>query len=330
MKNIIILFGGDSFENNISIVTAKNIAENLGIKYKYYLIDISNKGWQIYLGKLDYFINEVYRQQCVDVSFIFDKGKPAIYYDRKIVNIDFCINAIHGKNGEDGNIQGFLEICNIPYVGTSILGSINCFNKRFFKIIMDFYQIPQLKWKYCKLEDKDIYINFDYPIIVKPETGGSSLGISICHEKSQLKFALIEAAKYDENILIEEFKSVREIDCSLLCTNSIQVLSLSENIYNEEFFSYKAKYESNDTDIIIPAKLSNRCKETINDIVLKIVDIFHLKGLVRVDFFVDKKENVYINEVNTQPGIGADESDNIWKYHGSLSFLLEKIIDNND
>lgn len=329
-RNIAILFGGDSFENNISFYTAYNIANNLNKnKYKIYLIDIKKEGWMLYIGELKDFTIKKYERKMEKVFFTPNNNKQVLIFNSEFIKIDVCFIAIHGKNGEDGRIQGMLDICGIPYIGSGLLGSANCYNKKNFKTFLEFNKIPQLNWIPIDIKE-DINYNYlekkiSYPMIVKPARCGSSLGISIANDREQLYKSIEISSKYDDEILIEEFKNVDEIECAMFIEKEIIFLTLALNKYEENFFDYNAKYKSKDTEVIIPAPLAIEVEKKIKILSLQLLKLFDLKGLVRIDFFVIDKQ-VFVNEINTQPGIDPEGNENIWKLNGTLMNLLEKSI----
>lgn len=296
MKKVLILFGGNSSEHNISCKSAKaiykNIDKNIFIPT---IVGISKKNdWYIYSDNID----------TIDEKWI--KNKKLI----KINNIIGFIKGfhivfpiIHGTNGEDGKLQGMLDLFNIKYVGCKTLASAIGMDKEFSKILFQHLQINQVPYITVKqnFNIKNIQKQINFPMIIKPANGGSSIGISKATNERELKKALKEALKYDKKIIIENFICARELEVAVLKDKDKLVISdIGEIVPCNNFYDYKAKYEK-ESKLIIPASLDNNISEKIKTLAKKIFIGLEADDYIRVDFFLDG-DNIYINEVNTIPG----------------------------
>lgn len=295
MKKILVLFGGNSFEHNISVRSVKTILENIDIKK--YLVTIvgidMNHNWFLYnddISKLDE--NWTKRDvKKVDNIVNFLKG------------FDKVFPMIHGKDGEDGNIQGMLELFNIPYVGSTLEGHILGYDKEITKIICDKYNIPQLEYFTVTSDKKIKSIELDFPVIVKPAKCGSSIGINVAKDIKELNKYVQEALKFDNKVIVEKFvRAKREFECAVLDSGNITVSSVGEIMPDVEFYDFDAKYV-NDTNVMIPAKIDKNLEKEIREYALVIFKVLGLRNLSRIDFLYDTDENkLYFNEVNTLPG----------------------------
>jgi len=321
MKKILVLFGGHSFEHNISIRSCKTIISNISKeKYLVSLCGIGKDG-NFYLYEDDISI--------LDESWLTRKVKKIDNIISYIKSFDKVLPIIHGNDGEDGKIQGMLDIIGVPYIGSDNEGNILGYDKAITKIICEKNNISQLP--YLILYDKKIEkISLDFPVIVKPSRCGSSLGIGVANNMSELNKCLKKAYKYDNKIIIEKYIcNRRELECAVFCEKKVITSSVGEIILNDGFYDYDSKYEKN-TSVGIPAnidkKLSNKIKKMSKDI----FNILDLKDLARVDFLYDIDNNkLYFNEVNTIPGFTSISMyPLLFKYDGiSTEDLITKLIE---
>ncbi len=231
---------------------------------------------------------------------------------------------LHGLGGEDGSVQGLLELLKVPYVGCKILSSSIGMDKIYSKIIFEKAGLNQAKYEYIqKNEENYTYIDkefnektctigeicdildekLEYPIFVKPSNSGSSVGITKVKTKDKLKNAIKDACQYDSKIIIEQGINAREIECAVLGNEQVVASCLGEILPKEEFYSYDAKYKSTESETIIPAKLEENIQDEIRKQAIKAFKAIDGKGLSRVDFLLEKETNkIYINEINTLPG----------------------------
>lgn len=300
-----IIFGGMSTEHEVSCVSAESVIKNLD-KEKY---DI----YPIYIDKLGNWFESI-KNENVPINNVmqFLKG------------FDVIFPVLHGLYGEDGTIQGLLEILRVPYVGCKVLASSVGMDKVYSKIIFDKAKLEQAKYIYIKKYEKNyIYIdnNFDekiltieqacdeivnkikFPMFVKPSNSGSSVGISKVDNKEELEKAIVEASEFDKKILIEEGIVGREVECAVLGNEDVISSCVGEVKSADEFYSYDAKYNNKESKTIIPAEISTEKSLEIQELAIKAFKAIDGKGLSRVDFFIENDTNkIYINEINTLPG----------------------------
>lgn len=303
-KNLGVIFGGMSTENKVSEESAKSVLENLDKeKYNIYPIYISKDGnWW--------------------------KGKESKEKIENIVEylkqLDVVFPVLHGLYGEDGTIQGLLELLRIPYVGCGVLASSVGMDKVYTKAIFAQAGLKQAKYEYIKkYKDKYIYVdkqfnekivtlqeaveiivkNLGLPVFVKPSRSGSSVGVNKAKTKEEVEKYIKEAAQFDNKIIIEEQIEAREIECAVLGNEEAIASVLGEVKSAENFYSYSAKYQNKESITVIPAELPTEITEKIQKQAIKAFKAIDGKGLSRVDFFIDKNTSeIYINEINTLPG----------------------------
>lgn len=338
-----VIFGGTSTEHNVSIVSGTSIIKNLNKeKYEIYPIYIDLKGeWFKYT-----YNNEEFKVG--DEIIGTEKIENIVKY---LKELDIVFPVLHGLYGEDGTIQGMLELLKIPYVGTKVLGSSICMDKAYAKVIFDKANISQAEYIYIrKYNDKYIYIEKDFteeildingiiknvldkikfPMFVKPSNAGSSVGISKVENETELIKAIEYAGKFDNKILIEEGIQGREVECAVFGNEEVQTSCLGEILSADEFYSFNAKYQNQESKTVIPAELPEELSNEVRKIAKKAYKATDCKGLARVDFFVDDKNNkIYINEINTIPGFTQISMyPKLWEQTGvNYSDLLDKLIE---
>jgi D-alanine-D-alanine ligase len=253
--------------------------------------------------------------------------------------LDVIFPVLHGPYGEDGTIQGLLELADIPYVGAGVAASAVSMDKELMKTIFKQKSLPVLKWLTIKRKDwqKDkeeklslIQNTFEYPLFVKPTNLGSSVGITKVHRKEELEKAIDLASSYDRKILIEEgLEGAREIECSVLGNDEPQTSVVGEVKPAREFYDYDSKYIDQATQLIVPADLPENVSGKVRKIALCAFKAIDAAGMARVDFFVTKKENkIYLNEINTIPGFtSVSMYPRLWEASGiSYPELIDQLI----
>ena len=235
-------------------------------------------------------------------------SKDGKFDEAKVKSSDVVFPVLHGKGGEDGTIQKYLEGIGKPYVGADPEGSINTLDKIKTKTILRNLHLPIPSFQFFSKEEwekspAEISNNIMPPVFIKPALTGSSYGISKVKISSEIDQAVNEALEYDDNIIVEEaLDDIREIEISVLGNNELTISVPGEIVPAEEFYSYDAKYKL-DSKLIIPAELSNEQIEEIEDLAERVYRALKIRGMARVDFFVDKfSGKIYINEANTIPG----------------------------
>lgn len=314
-----ILFGGRSAEHEVSVQSAKNILEAINKeKYEVVLIGINKEGrWRLKKTSELSLLSEG-----SNITRLNRKDKGAVlipkeregnllpfFSERELKKVDVVFPVLHGPYGEDGTIQGLLELANIPYVGAGVLGSAVGMDKDVMKRLLREAGIPVVKFLTFNrsfLKEIDfgrVRDELGLPLFVKPANLGSSIGMNKIKKKEQFQPALKEAFQYDNKILIEEYIKGREIECSVL-GNDDPIASLpGEILPQHEFYSYEAKYlDARGAILKVPAKLSPELIGEIQNLSLRVFEIMCCQGMARVDFFLKNNEEIIVNELNTIPG----------------------------
>ena len=343
-KSVGIIFGGKSNEHNVSIASAKaivNAFRSSSIKERF---DIK----LFYITKAGKWINDSQSTLVINGDLDLKEISKDNYWikeDNCLHNfnsdeIDIWLPILHGLNGEDGSIQGFLSIQQKPFIGSGILGSCLGMDKISMKLIFSQLKIPQVNYfpVFHPILTQDEELNslierivkaLHFPMFIKPSNSGSSLGISKVLNKSEIKDALIKAWQTDNRILIEEGHEVRELECGIIGKNTLLASTVGEVEYASDWYDYESKY-CKDNKIIIPAKIDIDTEKKIKELSIYCCEALNITGFARADFFLDKKSNrIYLNEINTIPGF-TDKSmfPMLWAASG-LKFdqLVARLVD---
>ncbi len=297
-----VIHGGISTEHDVSEMSAESVINNLDkAKYEIHSIYINEYGkwYEIIEGKKEEVYNIVWLLKELDVVF----------------------PVLHGIGGEDGTIQGLLEMLNIPYVGCGILASATGMDKIYTKIIFEKAKISQAPYIYIRkinyeykiideefesktIDFKEIESKIKYPMFIKPSKSGSSVGVKKATNTQELKMAIENAGQYDDKILVEQGISGKEVECAILKDKGEVIASTVGEIQSaEEFYSFDAKYNIPESKTVIPAEISQEQIEEVRKLAIKAFNAIDGNGLSRVDFFIEENTNkIYINEINTMPG----------------------------
>jgi len=313
-KNVAVLFGGYSNEHEVSVETAYNIISNMSEeKYNVIPVCITREGkWLMYDGHASN-IKNLHWEKLGTQAFLspdrVNRGLCRIVGDKvKIIPVDVVIPALHGKMGEDGTVQGLLELSGIPYTGCGVLASAVSMDKSFANIIAKKLNIEQPKYVVLRAGEKLKVPRFGFPMFVKPARSGSSVGTSKAKNKKELIAAVEEAFRYDDKVLIEKAINGRELECSVLGMGpgDAKASRVAEIIPANEFYDYESKYKNIGTVTVVPADIPIEAEEKIREIAVKIFNAVEGSGLSRVDFFLcNETGKVYLNEINTMPGFTA-------------------------
>lgn len=275
---VALIDGGNSTEREVSFKTSNEMYKNLDKnKYDVQIITIPNDNTNDWVMELI-------------------KSKA-----------DIVLSALHGGSGEDGTVQGLLECLNIPYVGTKVLGSALSMDKHLSKQIMQLYNIPVAQDVFIKINEEfknyeDDINKLGYPLVVKPNKGGSSIGITIVNTKQELIKAIDLVKQLKDDILIEKYIQGREVTCGLVENKTdIEVLTVLDISANSTFYDYKSKYEDNNTKIVF-STLPKFLQDMIQEIAKKVFIVLKCKGYARVDMIVHQ-EQIVVLEINTLPGM---------------------------
>ncbi|WP_058485870.1 D-alanine--D-alanine ligase family protein [Defluviitalea phaphyphila] len=316
-KTVVVLFGGQSSEHDISLLSAKNIISNIDTdRYSILMVGITKEGkWLLYNGSIDNIKPREWEKHASPAFISPDATQKSLIKINKnkfeAIPIDVVFPVLHGLYGEDGTVQGLLEMARIPYVGCGVLASSISMDKVYTKIIAEKQGIDQADYvvaykKELKEIDKvvsKIESSLDYPCFIKPSNAGSSVGITKAHNREELIKGLNLAAVHDRKILVEEAIIGREIECAVLGNEEIRASLVGEIISAGEFYDYDAKYNNEESKTIISPDLPREIVEEIREKAIRIFKAIDGQGLSRVDFFVEKDTNkVIFNEINTMPG----------------------------
>jgi D-alanine-D-alanine ligase len=347
--NIGVVFGGRSGEHEVSLMSARSILANLSSeKYNVTPIGITHEGiWYTGDHILDAF-SKGHTRGLIRVVLMPEPGHKCLYAIHNapggqnlqpLTNLDVIFPILHGSFGEDGAPQGLFEMADMAYVGAGILGSAVGMDKGLFKDLLKEHGIKVPEFKvYTRREIEtgmDTVLNSaetiaDYPLFVKPANLGSSVGISKCHNRSDLAEGIMDAARYDRRILIERGLNAHEIEVSVL-GNEEPIASVPGEISpSDEFYSYNAKYLNNLSRLSIPAPLPPQTVVKIQEMAVLVYKIIDCAGFARVDMFLDKdSDEVYVNEINTIPGFTQISMfPKLWEASGiSYPELVDKLVE---
>ena len=318
--NVCVLFGGMSPEHAVSLRSAESVLKNMDPeKYNIFPVGIAQDGDWILYGSTDYsklptgeWLNCPDNRRAA-ISPIRGQGLLIFEGDnvvREMIEIVFPV--LHGENGEDGSVQGLLQLAGIPYVGPHVAASAVSMDKTLTKLVADNAGVAQAAWQLVrdteisnhmqqvivKLEEK-----FQYPMFVKPAGTGSSVGVSKAADREALTRALTHAAQFDSKILVEEFIHGREVEVAVMGNASPVASVCGEIDSGADFYDYDAKYVTDTSVAYIPARIPEDVEEFVREQAVKIYSAIGCQGLSRVDFFVTYEDNrVVFNEINTLPG----------------------------
>ncbi len=344
-----IIFGGRSGEHEVSFCSASSIMKAINRdKYTVVPIGITKEGrWispqesalALQSGRIEGKSTVILVNNSSGKSLISIDNHQEFKKETWEGKLDVIFPVLHGPYGEDGTIQGLLELADIPYVGAGVAASAVSMDKELMKTIFKQKSLPVLKWLTIKRKDwqKDkeeilslIQNTFEYPLFVKPTNLGSSVGITKVHRKEELEKAIDLASSYDRKILIEEgLEGAREIECSVLGNDEPQTSVVGEVKPAGEFYDYDSKYIDQATQLIVPADLPEEVSGKVKQIAFEAFKAIDASGMARVDFFVTKKENkIYLNEINTIPGFtSVSMYPRLWEASGvSYPELIDQLI----
>ena len=318
--SVCILFGGMSPEHDISVRSAESVLNNIDHeKYNVFPVGITREGdWILYGGKDYSKLTTGEWRNCPDnrrAAISPVRGQGLLSFEGDCVvreRIDVVFPVLHGENGEDGAMQGLLQMAGIPYVGPHISASAVAMDKTLTKLVADHAGVAQAAWQLVRRNELDNHLEqvmdslekrFAYPMFVKPAGTGSSVGVSKASDRETLSKALVDAAVYDSKILVEEFIHGREVEVAVMGNDSPVASICGEIDSGAEFYDYDAKYITDTSVAYIPARIGEDVEETVREAAVKIYSAIGCQGLSRVDFFVTFEDNrVVFNEINTLPG----------------------------
>lgn len=310
-----LLFGGQSSEHEVSVMSAASVVQAVRGKFEVIPIGISKAGQWI-PGVCP---EALVKRGCLEV-----RGEQAVEADRIVQNqagfllgdlraqVDLVFPLLHGPMGEDGTVQGLLELAGIPYIGGGVMASAVGMDKAVMKALFTHHGLPvgdylvyrRYEWDHdqqricAEIEDR-----LGYPCFVKPANMGSSVGISKAHNRAELEEAFRLALSFDRKVVVEAFLDGHEVECAVLGNEEPRASVPGEIVPGAEFYSYEDKYVKNDSQLIIPARLTPEQTAEIQDLAVRAFKAIDCAGMGRVDFFVLKRDGrILVNEINTIPG----------------------------
>ena len=297
-KNIAVLMGGYGSEYQISLNSGATVVASLDKeKYNVYPVHILQEGWFCIIG---------------DTRFEIDKGDFSVTAVEKKITFDACYNTIHGTPGEDGKLQAYLELLNIPQTSCAFYESALTFNKRDTLSVLKPYGIPMATSVYVNEGDEismdfknSLSIQIGYPCFVKPNRAGSSYGVSKVYKEGDLEEAINIAFEEDSQIIIESFLSGTEVSVGVYnFGEGTKVLPVCEIVPDGDFFSLDAKYSGKSQEIV-PARLSESQTQEVQQLTGAIYELLSLQGIARIDFIFHNDKPHFV-EVNTNPGLSKE------------------------
>jgi D-alanine-D-alanine ligase len=348
---IAVLFGGRSGEHEVSLSSARSV---LGVldpqKYEIFEVGITHAGDWLTGSEACLALEKGETGQLTPCTILPDPSKGGLYRIpatdpanpagfEKVTDLDVVFPVLHGTYGEDGTLQGLLEMADLAYVGAGVTGSSVGMDKGVFKDVMRANGIPTVESIIVLRSEieKDIEAVMrraetvsSYPLFIKPANLGSSVGISKCNRRADLGEGLLEAAAYDRRVLVERGVDAREIEVSVLGNDDPQASVPGEVQPSREFYSYESKYVDGTSGLLIPAPLPEETANKIRQMAVRAYKAIDCAGMARVDFFLEKNTNeIYLNELNTIPGFTSISMyPKLWGASGlSYTGLVDRLIE---
>jgi D-alanine-D-alanine ligase len=341
-----VFFGGRSGEHEVSLLSARSVINALDLnRYEVHEIGITKSGeWLAGPEALKAF-EAGDTSGLVPVVMIPEPGKFILYRRTEgevfepYIELDMAFPILHGTFGEDGSLQGLFELAEIAYVGAGVLGSAVAMDKGLFKHVMRATDLPVLDW--VVITDIEFHTDMNgvldqaeaigpYPLFTKPANMGSSVGITRCENRSDLVEGVQDALQYDRRILIEQGITAREIEFSVLGNEDPIASVAGEIVPSDVFYSYKAKYVDDDSELIIPAAIAEGLAESAQQIAIEAYKAIDCAGMARVDFLLEQEtDRLYLNEINTIPGFTKISMyPKLWEATGlPYAELLDRLVD---
>jgi D-alanine-D-alanine ligase len=349
-----VIFGGRSGEHEVSLMSARSVMSALDPdKYEVVMIGITKSGRWLTGNAALALEAAVGGREAVDdarpAALLPDPQASALMEMRvagshvaslsEVAQLDVIFPVLHGPFGEDGTVQGLLELASLPYVGAGVVGSAVGMDKAIFKDVMVARGLPVLPWRLVLASTwarqpeavlDDLEESFAYPVFTKPANLGSSVGICKCLDRAGLAAGLAEAAQYDRRLIVEQGIRARELEVSVLGNDDPVASVVGEIRPRRDFYDYVAKYVSDDSELLIPAPISPELADVARSLAVQAFRAIDCAGLGRVDFLFDEsKGKLYINELNTIPGFTRISMyPKLWEASGiSYRELLDRLIE---
>lgn len=318
-KIIAVLFGGCSSEYEVSLQSAYNVLKSFpGDKYEPVMLGITKTGdWYYFSGDIKKIPEDSWHNEndCCPAAVSPNRSERSIILFRKEgcekIRIDAAFPVLHGKNGEDGTVQGVFELAGIPVVGCGLIASALCMDKYTAHMLADTVGVrtPRSVLLRRNFAEQALYSEVSeigYPVFVKPVKAGSSFGVTKVLKESELIAAVENAFEYDDTVLVEENISGFEVSCAVMGNDALETGSLCEIELSDGFFNFTEKYTHKSTKVHIPARVDRETSEKIVGDAKKLYKVLSCKGFARVDLFVSESGEIVFNEVNTIPGFTAN------------------------
>ncbi|MEJ2627893.1 MAG: D-alanine--D-alanine ligase, partial [bacterium] len=316
---------GRSVEHEVSLSSALGIIHNIDRKkYNLLPVKITKQGKWLLYDNIDTLqsLEDLKQNPCIQVLVgdtssaglipIPTKRNTGSSVSTAVIPVDVVFPLLHGSFGEDGTLQGLLKMADIPFVGCDVLASAIALDKIIAKQLFfqnnipspDFIWFLRKSWKdSSETIMQGIKREIGFPCFIKPANSGSSVGVCKVHHENELLSLVNKACSYDRKILVEKYINARELECSVLGNDTPKASSIGEIIPSQEFYDYKAKYEDNSTELVIPADIPQKTAQAIQSLAVQAFKTIDCAGMARVDFLLEKKSGtLYVNEINTIPG----------------------------
>ena len=344
--SLAVIFGGVSSEHEVSRMSVTSILENLSNeRYEVHMVGITKEGrWLLYTGPVEDILSGAWEQGPVTPAFL--SPDPSVHglvalRDGKAetIHVDVIFPALHGKNGEDGTIQGLFQLSGIPYVGCDTESSAICMDKAVTHSLLSSADIEQAHylWFYADRFDaapdtikNKIQARLDFPVFVKPSNAGSSVGVSKVERFEDLDQAIRKAAREDKKVVVEEGITGQEVEVAVLGNRDCDASLVGEIGASAQFYDYDDKYINGTSQLYIPARIPQEGSEKIRQTAVRAYRLLGCSGLARVDFFVTEgDQRVILNEINTLPGFTSISMyPKLWMAMGlTYGELLDRLID---
>ena len=297
---VAVIAGGRSSEHAISVESARSVVEALDPKrYETTVIEIARDGrWELSDGSESLPTSDPAGATPTTHTLpVVADSAPAAVLGR----VDVVLPILHGPFGEDGTVQGLLELASVPYVGAGVAASALCMDKDLFKAVLRDRGIPVAPNVTLRDDDPPDH-SFQYPVFVKPARLGSSVGISKAHDEAELQVAVELARRHDDKVLIEEFVAGTEVECGVLGNREPITSVVGEIVAHGEWYDYSAKYDEGGMELVIPARIEPEIDQRVRDLAVESFAATECEGMARIDFFVRPDGEVVVNEINTIPG----------------------------
>lgn len=346
-----ILFGGRSGEHEVSLMSARSVLNAIDKrKYDVLPVGISKSGRWLVGGDVLQLMADGSESSATHAALVGEPGQRALVAlddeeegralsAHELTELDVIFPVLHGPFGEDGTMQGLLELAEMPYVGAGVVGSAVGMDKAIFKAVMQTHGLPVLpyrlvlrsEWEHDREALLDqLEAEFQYPVFTKPVNLGSSVGIMKCLTREELADGMDEAARYDRRLLVEQGVNAREIEVSVLGNDEPIASVPGEVVPDEEFYSYASKYLNDASDLLIPAPIPEEMAEQARELAISAYKAMDCAGLGRCDFLLDKdSDTLYLNEINTIPGFThISMYPKLWEATGiSYPELIDRLIE---